>query len=302
MTKSLANQIRLSFITINYNGLNDTLELLKSIYSTIQSISFEVIVVDNASTDRSESDTISTHFPQVKIIRSEINLGFAGGNNLGIDQADGEYVMLINNDTLIPYDNFSVLLERFEKDPSIGAISPKILFAKPENTIQFAGYTKLSPITMRNSLIGFMEPDNSQYPPAETPYCHGAAMIVKNKAITDAGKMFEGYFLYYEELDWSCMISRAGYKLWYDPSQTVIHKESGTVGALSSMKTYYLTRNRLLFAKRNIFGIKRSFSIIYQLLLAAPKGFFVYLMKGKKDNASAVIKGCRDFLKNNNKS
>lgn len=287
----------LSFVTINYNGINDTLELLESVYSNIHSVPYEMIVVDNGSKDIGEIERIKERFPLIIPIRSDKNLGFAGGNNLGINIATGDLIMLINNDTLILEDHFSTLLERFETDGTIGAISPKILFANPPDTIQFAGYTPLSNITMRNSLIGFLEPNDGRYSIAkETPYCHGAAMIVKKEAIEKIGEMYEGYFLYYEELDWSCMISRGGYSLWYDPVQSIIHKESGTIGALSPLKTYYLTRNRLLFAHRNISGFSRILSIIYQLSVATIKGFFVYLAKGKKDNAFAVLRGCRDYF------
>lgn len=305
MTKNSQNSPRpkLSLITVNYNGIKDTLELLDSIYSTIRSVTFEVIVVDNCSADKGEIGIITQKYPMVKALRSESNRGFAGGNNLGIDIAEGEFIMLINNDTLIPSDHFAPLLERFDKNPEAGALSPKILFASPEGTIQFAGYTQLSPITLRNSLIGFLEPDDGRYcEAAPTPYCHGAAFIFRREVIERIGKMSEVYFLYYEELDWSQMIRDGGYELWYDPSQSIIHKESSTIGAASPVKAYYMTRNRLLFSYRRLKGYNRFLSILYQLIVSIPKGVFVYLLNGKKENSAASLRGAADFFRIKNKN
>lgn len=292
----------LSFITLNYNGLADTVELLQSIYSTVTSITFEVIVVDNSSSDIYELNAIKNQFPSVIGIQSTENRGFAGGNNLGIDSASGNYIMLINNDTLIREDHFDKLLSRFENHPEIGAVSPKIVFFNPPDTIQFAGYTPLSPITLRNSLIGFMQKENGSFNQASpTPYCHGAAMIVPKKVIKEVGTMTEKYFLYYEELDWSLAIARKGYQLWYDPSQSIIHKESATIGGDSETKAYYMARNRLLFAYRNIKSFQMPISIIYQLLISIPKRVFVYLLNGKILNAKATLKGTFSFFRIKNK-
>ena len=117
-------------------------------------------------------------------------------------------------------------------------VCPKIRFAWDNNPIQFAGYTPLSRITMRNRSIGFGEEDHGQYDAAHpTPYAHGAAMMVKREAIEKAGLMPECYFLYYEELDWSMMMRRAGYEIWYEPSTTIYHKESQTTGQQSPLRT-----------------------------------------------------------------
>lgn len=190
----------------------------------------EVIVVDNASKE-DEASIISERYHQVKVIRSEQNLGFAGGNNLGIKEAKGRYILLINNDTYFIEFNIHALIERFESSDKIGIVCPKLRFAWGNNPIQFAGYTPLSNITVRNQAIGFDEEDKGQYDIAHsTPYAHGAAMLIKREAIEKVGLMPECFFLYYEEIDWSMMFTRAGYEIWYDPACTVYHKESQTTG------------------------------------------------------------------------
>ena len=286
----------LSIITINYNGLKDTCELIESLPADDDSL--EVIVVDNAST-QDEASEIENRFPHVMVIRSNENLGFAGGNNLGIQAAHGKYLFFLNNDTIIHQPSaISHLIKRLESSDEIGIVSPKIRFSWNNQSIQYAGYTPLSSITLRNKPIGCGEDDHGQYDTAHpTPYAHGAAMMVKREVIEQAGMIPECYFLYYEELDWSVMIRRAGYEIWYEPACTVYHKESQTTGRISPLKTFYITRNRLLFAKRNIKGISRYVSYLYLMVVVAPKDMLKYCWQGRKDLSKATFKGIIQFMK-----
>ena len=286
----------LSIITVNYNGLKDTCELIESLPADDESL--EVIVVDNAST-QDEASEIENRFPHVMVIRSDENLGFAGGNNLGIQAAHGKYLFFLNNDTIIHQPSaISHLIKRLESSDEIGIVSPKIRFSWNNQSIQYAGYTPLSSITLRNKPIGCGEDDHGQYDTAHpTPYAHGAAMMVKREVIEQAGMIPECYFLYYEELDWSVMIRRAGYEIWYEPACTVYHKESQTTGRISPLKTFYITRNRLLFAKRNIKGISRYVSYLYLMVVVAPKDMLKYCWQGRKDLSKATFNGIIQFMK-----
>ena len=291
------NLPELSIITVNYNGLKDTCELIESLQKYLLSLSYEIIVVDNASRDN-EAVALKEKYPSITTIRSEKNLGFSGGNNLGIKEAKGNYIFLLNNDTIIENDTFKFLIDRLNSSPKIGAVSPKIKFAFSPHSIQFAGYMPLSTITLRNNLIGFGEQDYGLHEiPIQTPYCHGAAMMIKKEVIDKVGYMPEIYFLYYEELDWSTQIEKAGYELWYEPLSTVYHKESQSTGQQSYLRTFYLTRNRLLYARRNRYGITRWISILYQLMVAAPKNTLIFLLKGRTDLAKAIFKGIFAFFK-----
>lgn len=290
----------LSVVTVNYNGYEDTVMLIDSLRKHLADIPFEVIVVDNASRI-DETEAIRRRFPdeeRLVLIRSGRNLGFAGGNNLGIGAAKGDYLLLLNNDAFVEDGSLRELIAVLENDSRIGCVSPKIRFADPPREIQFAGYTPLSRITLRNSLIGFGEPDRGQYQtPHATPYCHGAAMMLRRETIERVGPMPEAYFLYYEELDWCVRIARAGYLLWYEPEATVFHRESRSTGQNSPLRTYYLTRNRLLFAWRNLQGARRWLSILYQTTVAVPKACLAAVLKGDRQNASAALRGCLDFWK-----
>lgn len=287
--------IELSIITINYNGLNDTCELIESIPFNEK---MEVIIVDNASKE-DEASIIANRYPQVKTIRSQKNLGFAGGNNLGIKEAQGHYFFLINNDTLFKDFNIQPLIDRLKSSDKMGIVCPKICFAWGTNPIQFTGYTPLTEITVRNQSIGFGEEDKGQYDvPHPTPYAHGAAMLIKREALEKVGMMPECFFLYYEELDWSMMFTRAGFDIWYDPACTIYHKESQSTGKNSPLRTYYITRNRLLLVKRNWHNTSKYISYLYLICIVALRDIFKYTVQGKWSLSKATLTGISDFMFN----
>ena len=299
----MRRECKLSIITVNFNGLADTCALIDTIPSDDKSL--EVIVVDNASRE-DEATAIERRYPWVRVVRSDKNLGFAGGNNLGIRAARGKYLFLINNDTLLTTsggkaaaeDIFRPLTDRIESAPNIGMACPKIRFAWGSNPIQYAGYTPLSRVTLRNRSIGFGEDDRGQYDTAHpTPYAHGAAMMVCREAIDRAGLMPECFFLYYEELDWSMMIRRAGYDIWYEPASTVFHKESQTTGQDSPLRTYYITRNRLLLVRRNSTGPTRLLSYLYLIAAVGPRDMLRSLLRGRPDLTRATLAGIVHFLR-----
>ena len=254
-------------------------------------------MVDNGSKN-DEAAEIRKRYPNVNAIRSERNLGFAGGNNLGAKAARGEYLFFINNDTEILDNGIGSLVEVFSKRPDAGVVCPKIRFWDGERRIQFAGYTPMKGIAMKNDLIGFNCIDDGFFDvPGESPFAHGAAMMVSRKAFDDAGPMPECYFLYFEELDWSNMFTRKGWKILYEPSFTVYHKESATTGRESPLRSYYMQRNRQLFAKRNYSGAKQLMVILYARYLSGGKRILKALKDGRPDLVKAIIKGNLDFLR-----
>lgn len=289
----MQDECKLSIITVNYNGFKDTCELIDSIPFKDN---FEVIVVDNASQNQ-EAENISKKYPQVKVIKSEKNLGFAGGNNLGIKAAQGKYLFLVNNDTIFKDFNIQPLIDRLDSSTNIAIVCPKIRFAWGTYPIQFTGYTPLSKITVRNQAIGYGEDDQGQYDsPHPTPYAHGAAMLIKREAVDKVGLMPECFFLYYEELDWSMMFTRAGFEIWYVPACTVYHKESQTTGKNSPLRTYYIVRNRLLLVKRNWSGVTKHLSYAYLLGIVGLRDICKNALTGQWDILKATLRGIYDFI------
>jgi GT2 family glycosyltransferase len=286
-------KVDISIITINYNGLEDTCALIESIPFNDN---MEVIVVDNASKNL-EAEAIARRYPQVKVIQSDKNLGFAGGNNLGILSAHGKYLFLVNNDTVFKDFNIQVLIDSMESSSTIGIVCPKIRFAWDNNPIQYTGYTPLSRITIRNRAIGFGENDHGQYDTAHpTPYAHGAAMLIRRDAIDKVGLMPECYFLYYEELDWSMMFTRAGYQIWYEPTCTIYHKESQTTGQNSPLRTYYLTRNRLLLVRRNPQSFNKPLAYLYLIGIVAVRDILKYTFMRRLDLVKTIFRALGHFF------
>lgn len=252
---------------------------------------WECIVVDNGSKPSDLDEQLKPH-SQFKYLRSEENLGFAGGNNLGFTHCKGQYIFLINNDTELLPGFLEPLVAFAESKPALGALSPKICFFHQPDLIQYAGSLEMNKLTIRNSAIGNNEKDRGQYNDFRlTPHAHGAAMMVSRKMVNEVGLMYEDYFLYYEELDWSERMRRAGFEIWYYGNEKILHKESVSTGKNSPLKTYYLTRNRLLFARRNYGLLTIFFNYLYFTLVALPKNLITYLLNGEKDLAKAFWRG-----------
>ncbi len=288
---------RVSIITINYNQDAVTCELLASL-KHVTYPNLEIIVVDNAS-QLGDADTIKVAYPEIKLIKSEINLGFAGGNNLGIKEATGDYLLFLNNDTEVEPDFIEPLVELFQNNPLAGIASPKIIYFGTDKIIQYAGSEGLNPWTGRSVTIGNGEKDLGQYNTSSaTKLADGAAMMVPKKVIEKVGLMPELYFLYYEELDWCEMIRRAGLSCHYVANATVYHKESISVGKASVLKTYYMNRNRLLFIRRNIKGGAMLTSMLVFLLAACPKKAMEHIVRREGKHLSALFRGLWWHLQN----
>jgi GT2 family glycosyltransferase len=283
-----------SIITVNYNQAAVTFALLDSIrrqdYKDI-----EVFVVDNASKENPQA-AFETQYPEVHFIRSEVNLGFAGGNNLAVRAAKGDYLFFINNDAELTDHCLERLVAMFDNNPKLGLVSPLICYYPQEkwteDFIQYAGMTPIHPLTARNETIGKKTWERGQYTePRATAYAHGAAMMCSNAVIEQAGMMDEDFFLYYEELDWGERVRKSGFEIWVEPRARVYHKESLTVGKLGSLKTYYLNRNRVWFMHRNYGGWKIAAFYIFLFLVTIPKNTLQMLLKGEKDNLKAFWRG-----------
>jgi GT2 family glycosyltransferase len=277
---------KVSIITVNFNQPAVTEELLQSIPGTYANI--EILVVDNGS--RLTNNAWQQKYPNVKFIRSEQNLGFAGGNNLGIKAATGDYLFLVNNDTEFTPGLIEKLVAVMDANPEVGMISPKIKYFNDKNLIQYAGYTPMNYYTGRNSCIGLRETDNGQYDniTGPTAYCHGAAMMLRKEAIEKVGLMSENFFLYYEEVDWCEHIKKAGYLAWVCTDALIYHKESVSVGKKSTLKEYFMNRNRILFIRRNAPFFKRLVFYAYFKLVVVPRNIISYI-KDKNYNFIPIL-------------
>ncbi len=265
-------------ITVNFNQSLVTEALLDSIALTNTYLPLQIIVVDNGSTNN-PVPAWQKKYPHITFIRSEENLGFAGGNNLGIKQAGADYLFFVNNDTEFTPGLVQQLASTLDAHPECGMVSPKIRYFSEPDTLQYAGFTPMNYYTCRNRCIGQFEKDNGQYDnlTGETGYIHGAAMMLRREAVIKGGFMPEGYFLYYEEMDWCEQVKRACFTIRVNMQALIYHKESISVGTKSALKEFFMNRNRILFIRRNCgFGTTLIF-MAYFLCIVAPRNILNYI-------------------------
>jgi GT2 family glycosyltransferase len=281
-----------SIITINFHQEAVTIALLESVAKHYNGKDVEVILVDNGA-EKNQEEIFTPHFGNIKYIQSKENLGFAGGNNLGIKQATGDYIFLLNNDTELPAGCIESLCTEFENNPNIGLLSPLLLYFDRKDVIQYAGFTTVNHLTGRNATIGELDHNEGQYAEKsyQTGYCHGAALMCRKVDLLKAGLMDENYFLYYEELDWCEKFKKTGKQIWFTGKTHVYHKESISVGLESPLKIYFHTRNRMLFIRKNTSLLNTIFFSIYYTCIACPKAVFKYIFNHQSHLAKWVIKG-----------
>lgn len=255
------NMIKIGIVVLNYNGLENTLECLDSL-KRIDKKGFnsEIIVVDNASTDGS-AEALSK-VKGIHLINNLTNLGFCGGNNIGIKEAlkrGASHVLILNNDVIVKEDFLSNLLKT-----KADITSPKIYFAagfefhksryKKESLGKIIWYAGAK-IDWQNIIgihIGVDEVDHGQFSKShQIDLATGACMLVKREVFEKIGYFDEKYFLYLEDMDFCVRAKKAHFKILFQPHATIWHKNAtSTGGSGSSLQDYFITRNRLLFAAK----------------------------------------------------
>lgn len=265
-------------VLLNWNGFEDTVECIES----CRALSYRpatLVVVDNASRDGSE-ELLRQRFPDLPVLQTGSNLGYAGGNNVGIRYAldrGADYVWLLNNDTTVHPEALSELVKVAERERQAGILGSKILSYLDPTLIWFAGGW-VEADRGETGHIGLGVPDQGQFDQVtDTGYVTGCSMLVKREVVEQVGMMDEGYFLYFEESEWCLRAKRQGYRLLYAPASIVWHKESVSTRKLAGAWVYYMTRNRLYFMSRN--GAKarwlsRFGSDLYEFLRLMAKGEF----------------------------
>lgn len=280
----------ISIITINYNQYEVTCALLDTLKELTYS-AYEVIVVDNGS-GANEAARLAAAYPTFRILAAPSNLGFTGGNNIGMEAARGAYFLLLNNDTEVPQGLLEPLVERMQSDSQIGICSPKIRYHHTPGMLQYAGSSAINRFTARGCKIGWGEYDHGQHNTSgPTALPHGAAMLIRRSVVEHIGMLSDHFFIYYEEHDFAERAKRAGYTIHYVAESAVSHKESVTVGKESVFKTFHMTRNRLLFTRRNVSNPAKGLAIAYFLLCAVPKNLAAYFIRRRFDLLAAFWRG-----------
>ena len=244
-------QPRVVVIVLNWNGSADTLCCLE----TLEKVTYpgcEILLVDNGSTDDSVA-ILRDAYPQVKMIETGQNLGFVGGNNVGLEYAcsvGAEYALLLNNDTEVAPDFLTHLVEAAERSPQVGITGPSIYYFDEPNTFWSAGGS----IDWKRgvtSMVGLNQVESGQFgeEPRPVDFVTGCALLIKMSVVEEVGMLDPRFFLYYEETEWCVRVAHSGYTILHVPCSKIWHKISPVAREASPMVHYYMTRNRLLFLK-----------------------------------------------------
>lgn len=261
---------KVSFILLNWNGLQDTIECLESI-KEITYPNYEVLVVDNGS-EGNDVEVLRKKFGDyIQIIENDENYGFSEGNNIGIrfilKNSNPEYILLLNNDTVVDKEFLKELVTLAEEEQKIGIVGPKIFyynFNDRKDIINFAG-ADLNLWNLKERRYGCCEVDKGQLDEyREVEKVEGSCMLLKRSLIENIGLLDPDYFTYWEETDYCFRARRAGFRLFYAPKAHVWHKiAASTGGPKSAHHLYYMTRNQFLFLKKNANKIQIFIFLLY---------------------------------------
>ncbi|MEL6658055.1 MAG: glycosyltransferase family 2 protein [Bacteroidota bacterium] len=279
-----------SIIAVNFRKAGITCDFLDSL-NVATYPNYELLLVDNGMlTD--EQARFEAHHPQVRVIKSTENLGFAGGNNLAIRQAQGKYLLLINNDTIVPPSFLEPMVAVMEADEKVGLVSPKIYYHDQPNMLQYAGRGYIEMRTGRGRDTAKHSDDQGQFDEQqEAAFAHGACMLIRTQLLEEVGLLREDYFMYYEELDFSVRARQAGWKIVYTPDAYIHHRESSSMGKFSPMKTYYMFRNRWLFVRRFGSWLDRVLFAAYFLIIGIPVNLLRFALKREWPHVKAIWEG-----------
>ena len=283
-------------ILLNWNNAPDTIECLESLRS-IPNTSTHIILVDNNSTDGSLEKIKKWTNDQVfniHIISLKENRGFSGGNNAGMEYAlnqSADYIMLLNNDTLVTPEFFSIMLKAAEKDKNIGIVGGLIRYFPEKNNIWFNGGT----IDWFKGAFYHDHRLSSEI--KESQFITGCLMLIRGEALKKSGGFDDQYFLNVEDVDLSFRIHQLGYRLDVESDSLIYHKVSRTIGGGGSkLHHYYFHRNRLLFFKKNLRGMNKYIFFTFQFLIAIPVWFLIHLITRQFTPVRGAWLGYKDFL------
>lgn len=291
-------QPKVAIILINWNGYALTKACLESL-KDLRYPHFQLILVDNGSEDGS-GEKLKTEFPEIELLSSPDNIGFTGGNNLGIKWALDHFfdqVLLLNNDTVVEPDFLDPLVSFLEENLDYGAVQPKIMLEADRDKLWNAGGGYFKGLEMTWS-IGTGQLDEGQFDQEkDTPWITGCAILVRSAVIRRVGMLDTRFFAYYEDVEWSFRIKKSGFKLRYLPQSKIYHVAGGSSrkiktkeGVVPPILHYYRTRNHLFLIRSHSNPVSFVLSLLYQTLKNV--AFMLYLgLNGRFQKVNAILKG-----------
>jgi GT2 family glycosyltransferase len=258
--------MKLSICIVNFNAKGYLRKCLESIYANSSKENFEIIVIDNASSDGSH-EMIEQNFKKVRLIKNSENLGFAKANNQALKASNGEYLFVLNNDTIVSNNALDILIKFMDEHPEAGTCGPLIL--NSDDTMQrqckrgfptfwnsFAYYSGLWKLFLENqwwrkNFGGYFLLNKPDEQICEVDCLSGAAMMVKRELLEKVGLMCEDYIMYWDDIDWCYRIKKVGWKIYYVPLAKIIHFGGAGGSQLHAFKNlWYFHRGACLFYRR----------------------------------------------------
>ena len=293
---------KIAIILVNWHGFSHTQKCVLSLQK-VYATKLEIIVVDNGS-GRDELRCLQT-LANITLIENEVNLGFTGGNNVGIAYAiknGSDVIVLLNNDTEVEPDFLLPLVEQLKRKET-GAVQPKIMTMQRENTLWNVGGRFNSWLGLPR-VIGEGVHDTGQYDQVRAiDWVTGCCLAARVDVFKEVGLLDKTYFLLCEDVDWSLRVKKAGYQLMYEPKSKIHHFEGSTSRlknskeALSPFRLYFNVRNHLFLIKRYTNRLTRPFAMI--LYFTKVLGWSAYfLIRGRKEKLRYTILGIRDGVFN----
>jgi GT2 family glycosyltransferase len=337
--KEVKNNVpNVCIIILNWNSWGDTIDCLKSLFN-IKYTNYDILIVDNASEDDSvnkivqylknigfkfsffEYNSKTKHIkciyetenniselgstsPRITIIENDNNYGFAKGNNIGIEYTNKnpilDYILLLNNDTIVDEEVLNNLINVAELKHKIGFVGPKVYyhdFNGRKDIINFAGGS-LNMWKGQASHNGINELDKGQFDTIkEVDYVQGSCILFKKEIIKKVGLMNSDYFMYWEEVDWCVRGLEMGYKSVFAPKAKIWHKiSSSSGGSLSFNVIYYLTRNRFIFMKKNASKSQSCLFLLYFLFFDIWVNLIFFLKEKNKNACMGFFKGFKEGI------
>lgn len=288
---------KVSIVVLHWKNFDDTLACLKS----ISNLTFQpdnIIIVDNHSDDFCVQK-VKNLLPSSLIIKSERNLGYSGGNNLGIRYAlenEADYIWILNNDIIVDGDALYILVDIALENSNAGFLGPKILTQEDPSKILSTGGILQSDGKAYH--IGIGESDNGQFNEInEADFLSGSSFMVGRNVIEKIGLLDEDFFAYHEDIDWCYRARQAGFKILNVPRAIVFHPDTRIRDENSALVTYYITRNSLLFARKTRLGSCIFACMFLNHIRTLMSWSLRPRWRYKREQRDALARGLLDFIR-----
>ena len=311
--------MKLSIIIVSWNVKDDLLRCLSSLEGNPPSVPFEQIVVDNDSSDGT-LDAVEQKYPEVITIANHQNRGFAAANNQGIKASSGQYILLLNPDTIVHPGTLDILVRFLDNNPDVGVCGAKLLYADGSVQASVRRFPSFRAVLYRHTVFRLLRIFRADYRrwsmkdfdydrQADVDQVMGAAMIIRRSVIDQLGYMDESFFMYYEEVDLCYRIKQAGWRIVFLPDAVITHLSGRSAKQIRLERRLMMLKSMMVFFRKHrnrfiaeFFAVVFKFALILRNICHLTLGIILYIIstiglaRGKKQHATEKIRKCSLLL------